>query len=57
LLSVCVTVCIPPPINFWIPEPIFMKLGVYIMARELNGVLHKSLPSVYVSVCVYPYPC
>jgi hypothetical protein len=32
-------------------EPIFMKLGMYIMAPEahINGVLHKSLPSA----CVY----
>jgi hypothetical protein len=31
LLSVCVCV---PPINFWMPEPIFMKLGTYITAPE-----------------------
>jgi hypothetical protein len=33
LLSVCL--CIPP-INFWTPEPIFMKLGTYITAPEPN---------------------
>jgi hypothetical protein len=27
-------VCESPPINFWIPEPIFMKFGMYIMASE-----------------------
>jgi hypothetical protein len=30
--AVCVSVY--PPINFWTPEPIFMKLGTYITAPE-----------------------
>jgi hypothetical protein len=36
------------------PEPIFMKLGMYIMVSEpiINGLLHKSLPSI----CLYMYP-
>jgi hypothetical protein len=36
------------------PEPVFMKLGMYIMTPEphLNGVLHKSLPPVCVSLCI-----
>jgi hypothetical protein len=44
-LCVLHPVCVspPPPINFWMPEPLFMKL-MYITAT--NGVLHKSLPSV-----------
>jgi hypothetical protein len=54
MLSVCLW--IPPShINFWMPEHIFMKLGVYIYNvawAHLNGILHKSLPSVRVSVCV-----
>jgi hypothetical protein len=33
-----------PPINFLIPEPIFMKLRMYIMAPG-PIVLHKSFPS------------
>jgi hypothetical protein len=35
------------------PEPIFMKLGTYVVAPEpnINGVLHKSIPSV-----LYVYP-
>jgi hypothetical protein len=48
LLSVCVCTCIPPP-NFWIPEPIFMKLGMCTMATEpisVAYILHKSNPSV-----------
>jgi hypothetical protein len=27
-------VCLSPRINFWMPEPIFVILGVYIMAPE-----------------------
>jgi hypothetical protein len=44
---VCVCICIPP-INFRMPEPVFMKLCMYIMApdQHLNGVIHKSLQSV-----------
>jgi hypothetical protein len=30
--AICVSVYPPPPINFWMPGPIFMKLGMYIMA-------------------------
>jgi hypothetical protein len=43
------------PINFWMPESIFMKLGMYIYHgtwAHLNGVLHKSLPSVCASICI-----
>jgi hypothetical protein len=31
-------------VNFWIPEPIFIKLGMYIMTPNphLNGVSRKS---------------
>jgi hypothetical protein len=37
-------------VNRWL-EAFFVKLGMYVMAPEhLNGVLHKSLPSIYVSV-------
>jgi hypothetical protein len=33
------------------PEPVCMKLGMYIMGLEpITGVLHKSLPSVWVFV-------
>jgi hypothetical protein len=30
----CLCVCIASPINFWMPEPIFMKLGMYIIVLE-----------------------
>jgi hypothetical protein len=49
--AVCVSVY--PAINFWIPEQIFMKLGLYHdIWAHLNGVLGKSFPSVSVSICV-----
>jgi hypothetical protein len=54
-----VCVCIPT-INFWMPEPIFMKLGMYIMAPEPIATAYfiNSPPSVCVSVCVYaPHRC
>jgi hypothetical protein len=47
-----VGVSVYPPINFWMPEPTFMKLGGNW--AHLNGVLHKSLTLFYVSVCVSP---
>jgi hypothetical protein len=32
-LCVCVCVCVNPLFsNFWMPKPIFMKIGTYIMA-------------------------
>jgi hypothetical protein len=38
------------------PAPVFIKLGIYLVyhgiGAHLNGVLHKSLPSACVSVCV-----
>jgi hypothetical protein len=43
-------VFVSPCINLWMPEPIFMKLGMYIMAPE--PILTASLPSVCVSLCV-----
>jgi hypothetical protein len=55
LHPVCVSVC--PPINFWMPESVFIKFIIYIYIYygnwvHLNGVLHKSLRSVCVSVCI-----
>jgi hypothetical protein len=55
LHAVCVS---PPPINFRMAEPIFMKLSMYIMAPEpINSILHKPFPSVCVPICVSPYHC
>jgi hypothetical protein len=39
-LSVC-----PPPINFRMAEPIFMKLGVYIMILEATYTLYTKNPT------------
>jgi hypothetical protein len=47
LHAVCVSVS--PSINFRVAEPIFMKLGMYIMAPEL-------IYSSRQSVCLYMYP-
>jgi hypothetical protein len=53
---VCVSVY--PPINFRMSEPIFMKLGLYIMAPELISATYFLNPSHQsVSVFVVPYNC
>jgi hypothetical protein len=44
-----------PPINFWMAEPVFMKLGVYIMAPEPIWTAYSINPSRE-SVCLYLYP-
>jgi hypothetical protein len=43
-----------PPINFWMPEPILMKHGVHVIATELISTVYKSLPPVYVYMCIPP---
>jgi hypothetical protein len=53
MLSVCLW--IPLPINFWMPEPIFMKLGIYIVVSELISTAYFINPS-HQSVCLYVYP-
>jgi hypothetical protein len=50
----CVSVS-PPPINFQMPEPIFMILGMYIMAPELISTVYFINPS-HQSVRVYVAP-
>jgi hypothetical protein len=52
--SLCVCVSLPHN-NFWMPESIFMKFGMYIMRTwaHLNSMLHKSLPfSLHVYMCI-----
>jgi hypothetical protein len=46
--------CIPP-IKLWMPEPIFMKFGMYIMAPEPISMAYFTNPS-HQSVCLYVYP-
>jgi hypothetical protein len=41
-----------PPINFWVPEPVFTKLDVYIMAPEPISAAYFINPS-HQSVCLY----
>jgi hypothetical protein len=37
-------VCVSPPINFGMTEPIFMKLGKYIMACEPISKVSMCIP-------------
>jgi hypothetical protein len=49
----CLCVCLCSPINYLMPEPIFMKLGMYIMALEPISKTYIINPSV--SRCVYMF--
>jgi hypothetical protein len=51
----CLCVCESLPINFWMPEPVFIKLGMYIMAPEPISTAYF-LNSSHQSVCLYVYP-
>jgi hypothetical protein len=53
---VCVCLCLYfPSINFWTPEPIFMKLGTYITAPEpISTADLKNLSHQSVRLYVYP---
>jgi hypothetical protein len=45
-----------PPINFWIPEPIFIKFGMYIMAPEHISKAYFIVPPISLCVCMcIPY--
>jgi hypothetical protein len=44
-----------PPVNFWMPEPVFMKLAIYIMAPNLISRAYFINPS-HQSVYLYVYP-
>jgi hypothetical protein len=43
------------PVNFWMPEPNFMKLGMYITAPEPILTTYFINPS-HQSVCLYVHP-
>jgi hypothetical protein len=51
----CLCVCVSSPINCWMPETIFVKLGMYIMAPEPIWTAFFINPS-HQSVCLYVYP-
>jgi hypothetical protein len=56
--SCCLHVCMYeyiPPFNFSMPEPIFMKLGTYIMAPEPISTAYFLNPA-HQSVCLCVYP-
>jgi hypothetical protein len=47
----------PHPINFGMPQPIFIKLGMYIMAPELIPIAYNiqiSPINLYVYICIPP---
>jgi hypothetical protein len=53
----CLCVCESPLINFWKPEQIFMKLGMYIVAPEPISTAYFLNPSHQsVSVSLLPLP-
>jgi hypothetical protein len=54
MLSVSLCLCIPP-INFRMPEPMFIKLGIYILAPEPISTAYFINPSHH-SVSLYVYP-
>jgi hypothetical protein len=54
MLSVCLCVCVSPPIYFRMAEPVFIKFGLYIMAPEPLSTTYFINPS-HQSVCLYVY--
>jgi hypothetical protein len=52
--AVWVSVCISTPINFYMSEPIFMKLSMYMMAPEPISKAYFINPS-HQSACLYVY--
>jgi hypothetical protein len=53
----CLCLCIPTPLSSWIPEPIFMKLGMYNMVPETISIVYF-INSSHQSVCMcIPYRC
>jgi hypothetical protein len=49
-IAVCVSVF--PPINMRMPQPIFMKFGMYTMAPEPISTAHFTQPSRQYEMCV-----
>jgi hypothetical protein len=48
----------PSPVNFWMPEIIFIKLGMYIMAsRPISTAYFKNPSHQPVRLCVSPCRC
>jgi hypothetical protein len=47
--------CIPLPINFWMLESLYMKLGMYVMAPEPISTAYFIIPLPPLSVCSYVF--
>jgi hypothetical protein len=56
ILAHCTVSVNPPPTNFWNPEPVFMKQGMYIMATEPISVAYFINPSISLCVCICILP-
>jgi hypothetical protein len=53
LLCVCVCICLCIHlINLWKPDPIFLKLGMYIMTPEPISTAYFIKPSISLCVCM-----
>lgn len=52
LHAVCMSVINPPHIHFSMPEPIFMKFGMYIMAPESISAAYFINSSLHSCVCM-----
>jgi hypothetical protein len=50
-MDFCVVYACENPRNFWMPEPIFIKLSMYIMAPEPISMVYLTNP-FHQSVCV-----
>jgi hypothetical protein len=56
----CLCACVSHFINFWMAEPIFIKLGMQVMAPETISTTYFINPfhqfvCVYVCICLYVY--
>jgi hypothetical protein len=54
----CLYICVPvyPLMKFWMPQPVFMKLGMHIMEPELISTAYFIINPSPQSVCLYMYP-
>jgi hypothetical protein len=51
----CLCVCVSPVINFWMPEPVFLKFSMYVITPEPISTAYFINPS-HESGCLYVYP-
>jgi hypothetical protein len=48
----CLCVCVPPSVNFQMPEPVFMKPGMHIIVTEPISTAYFINPPISVCVCM-----